>query len=103
MGTVYGNNIDLYAKRETLVAIGEYLEAQSFTVPGSTAMWWPLFLNATVNNGTAKKAFWSDLSQWLNSTQGSFYGNRVQWVDPSEPSLGVSNIKIAESTLIAFQ
>merc|ERR1712048_775930 len=40
---------------------------------------------------------------WLNSTEGSVYSNNVQWVNPSDPSQGVSNIKIAESTLLAFE
>jgi len=38
----------------------------------------------------------------LNSTEGSAYSNRVQWSDPTDPSQGVSDIKIVESTLIAF-
>merc|ERR1712048_1358806 len=40
---------------------------------------------------------------WLNSTEGSVYSNNVQWVNPSDPAQGVSNIKIAESTLLAFE
>jgi predicted RND superfamily exporter protein len=99
--TVYGNSIDLYAKRAELSEIGDYVAAQNFIVPGSTTVWWPLFRNATGPHETAA-AFWSDLSQWLNSTEGSVYSSRVQWADPSDPSKGVSNIKIVESTLIAF-
>merc|ERR1712048_739202 len=40
---------------------------------------------------------------WLNSTEGSVYSNNVQWVNPSDPSQGVSNIKIADSALVAFE
>merc|ERR1712151_381235 len=34
---------------------------------------------------------------------GSVYSSNVQWVNPSDPLQGVSNIKIAESTLVAFE
>lgn len=99
---VYGNNIDLYAKQKELLEIGDYLGAQNFVVPGSTSTWWPLFINATGTHATPA-TFWKGLSDWLQSPQGSTYSSKVQWKNSDDPSQGVSNIKIVESTLSAFE
>jgi predicted RND superfamily exporter protein len=99
--TVYGHDFDLYAKRDKLTDVADYLNAQDFIVGGSVNTWWNIFETSAGSHADAA-AFYNDLSQWLSGA-GSAYISKVKWVDDNDPTKGVADISLLEAALKSFE